>query len=336
MATALYPFRVLQIGAESTKGTLVAATRQIVGDHVAGEEQDFYRSPYPTGVRANTGGAGTIVRKGMSFDINTELTPEEILWAFETGLKGGISPSTVDTNAKLWTYTPELTTGVPTIKTATIEAVQSDGVTNHYYGEAGYCMCQSFKMDWAFNQIAKLNMKFFGRARQSGTPTGSLTPYTGRESLASNQLAVSWDTTYGGLGGTAFTGLVRSASLEVMTGYAPDYVLDGRTDVDMGLHKVGRCTMKLSIVCEFDATAAAKFALYRTNSIVYIRLRNNGSLIGAVSALKYVNVDSGYRFTVQPQFSADGDQILCSFELESVNTAAEPMVLSAQNLLAAI
>lgn len=338
MAASIHPFNKLQVGLEATKGTLVPGTRVIIGEHGMVEAQDFYRSPYPASVRANVGGAGVITRKGVSIDISTELTAEEILWALETGVKGGISPSTVDTTAKLWLYTPELTTGVPTIKTATVEMIRADGVTNHYYGEAGYGMTESFKIGWAYNQPATLGIKMFARARQTDTPTASLVAYPSREVLASNLLSIFWDTTYAGMGGTALTGLVRSGSIEVMTGYEPDYVLDGRADSDYGLHKVGNITAKLSLVMEFDSVAAAKFALYRSNSLVYIRLHTTGSLIGAATALKYVRIDGAYRFVSPPQFSADGEQVLCTMELESVydTTGTKTLEFSAQNLLTAI
>ena len=340
MAASLHPFNKLQMGMEvvSTKGTLVPATRLIVGEHGMTEEQEFYRSAYPAGFRANVGGAGVIIRKGVGIDIDTELTAEEILWFLETGVKGSVTGVVTDTTAYTWTFTPELTTGVPTIQSATVEMVRADGVTNHYYGEAGYAMTESFKIDWAFNQIAKLSARMFARARQTGTPTGGLVEYTTREALVSNLLAIYWDTTWAGLGGTPLTGLVRSGSFECTTGYAPDYVLDGRTDADFGLHKVGLITGKLSLVIEFDAVGAAKFALYRSNSLVYIRLKTTGSLAGAVSAVKTVQIDGAYRFVSPPSFSADGEQVLVTMELESVydTTGAKTLEFVAINKLATI
>lgn len=340
MAASIVPFNRLQVGMSviGTKGTAVPATRQLVGDHTLTEEGDMYRSQYPAGVRANLGGAGTFLRKGTAIDYNSDMTAEEILWFLQTGIKGGITPSTVDTNAKLWTFTPELTTAVTTIDTMTAEMARGDGTTNHYYGECAYVMTESFKLDWAFNQIGKLTAKLFGRARQTDTLTAAIVPYPTREPLASNQLAVYWDTAWANLGNTALAGLVRSASLDVSTGYAPDYVLDGRTDVDFGLHKVGPLSAKLSITMEFDSVGAAKFALWRSNSLVYIRLHTTGSLIGAVSALKFIRVDGAYRFVSAPVFSNDGDQVLCSFELESFydTTGTKTLEFSAQNALAAI
>jgi len=322
----------------TTKGTLVPATRQIIGDHTMLEEEDFYRSPYPAGVRSNVGGAGVIIRQGTKVTASTELTAEEILWALLTGVKGGITPSTVDTLAKNWLFTPELTTGVVTIDTASLEMARGDGTTNHYTGLAAYGMTESFKIDWAFNQIAKLTINMFARARAAGAITGSIVQYPSREALTSNQMAVYWDTAYANLGNTALAGLVRSASFTCTTGYAPDYTLDGRTTVDFTIHKVGNISGDLSLVMEFDAVAATKFALYRSDSLVYIRLHTTGSLIGSVNALKFVRIDGAYRFKAAPTFAPDGNQILCTMNLESVydTTGTKTLEFSAQNLLSVI
>jgi hypothetical protein len=340
MVTALTQFERLQLGIEvvTTKGTAVPATRQIVGNHAFSEEQDFYRSPYPAGFLANVGGAGTIMRKGVAVDIDTELSAEDVLWPLMTGVLGSVTPSTVDTSGKSWLFTPQLTTGVKTIQSATAEFIRGDGTTNHYYGESSYLMTESFKFDWNFNQIAKMGARMFGRARQTDTPTSSLVPYATREALASNTLTIYWDTTYAGLGGTPVTGIVRSCSFDCKTGYEPDYTIEGRTDVDMTVHKVGPITANLSMVLEFDATAAAKFVLYRSNSLVYIRLKNTGSLCGAVSAVRTVQVDGAYRFTASPTFTQDGSQVLMNATLESVydTTGTKTLEFTAINALAAI
>lgn len=314
MADAIHELRKVQIGVESTKGTLVAATTQLVGQATMTEEQDKYRSSYPAGVRANVGGAGYITRKGVLMDIETELTAEEILWALCCGVK---NVSGVDSSGDVtWTFVPELTTGIPTIKTATFEYIESDGSTNHIAREFGYAMCSGFTIDWAFNEVAKLKHSWFARASQTSTPTDSLTAYASREPLVSPLLSVYLDTSFSGIGGTQLTGVVRSASLDVSTGFAPDYKLDGRSDRDFSKEKVGPLTAGLTMVMELDATGAARFASYRTNDIVFIRLKNVGTTVAA--AARYVQVDGAYRFTSPPALSADGSQILASFELESV------------------
>ncbi|HXG36520.1 MAG TPA: hypothetical protein VNL15_06100 [Dehalococcoidia bacterium] len=335
MATSIVPFNKLQVGIESVKGTLVAATRVINGEHRFSEEQDFYRSANAIGVRANVGGAGVITRKGCMLEVASELTAEEILWPLLTGIRGAVTPTGAGAD-KTWTFTPQLTTAVLTIDSATLEFVRADGVTNHYYGEAGYGMTSSFKIDWAFNEVAKLAWSMFARARQTGTPTAALSPYASREELVSPLLAVYQDTTWAGLGTTQLTGIIRSASFECTTGLAPDYTLDARADKDMVQHKVSSLKATLSLVMEFDATAASRFANYRANDIVFIRLKNTGSVVGAAN--KTVQIDGAYRFTATPEFSADGEQVLMTASLESVydSTSTKTLEFVVINALAAV
>lgn len=409
MATAIYPLNKIQLGIESAKGTLVAATRLIQCDGEAMEEQDFYRSGYPQGVRANAGGAGVITRKGFGIKIATELTAEEILWPLLTGVRGAVAPTnhgggsaltgtanvavttssttladsrvtwvvnewigaTVTCDGKtgvvtsntsttltvgawvggtpttgsawsivaldyLWTFTPQLTTGIPTIDAATIEAMRSDGSTNHYYAEAGYGITSAFEAEWAFNQTGKLGWDMFARARQSDTPTGALSVYSSREELVTPLLSTYLDTSYASMGNTQLTGITRSAKLAVSTGFAPNYTMDGRADRDFVNHKVGNITAKLSLLMELDAVGAARFTAFRSNALQYIRLKNTGGLIGGRN--KYVQMDGAFRYTGAPAISRDGEQMLVACELESVYdvTGTKTLEFSALNGLAAV
>ena len=319
MATSLQVFEKLQLGIEvvSTKGTIVPATVQILGNHMMLEQQEVHRDNHPRGFRSNVGGAGIIMSRAVTLDVDTELSAEDVLWPLTTGVRGSVAPSTSDTTAKTYVFTPELTTGVAVVQSASGEFVRGDGVTNHYTGKSGYLMTESFRFEWAFNQIAKMSWKMFGRARQTGAPTGSLVPYTTREALASNLLSVYWDTTWAGLGGTQLTGILRSAILDVTTGYKPDYTMEGRADADMTNHKVGIIGSVLNLVMEFDSLAAAKYVQWRANEMVFVRLKNTGSLAGAATALRTVQVDGAYVYTGPPTFSVDGEQVLMSVQLVS-------------------
>lgn len=340
MATALTQFNRAQVGIEvvSTKGTIVPATRQIVGDHTFVEEQTFYRSPYPIAVLANVGGAGVIVRKSTLLTISTELTAEEILWPLMTGVAGSVTGSVTDTSAYTWLFTPLLTTGVKVIQSASIEFARGDGTTNHYLNTSGYGMTQSFQIDWAAPNPALLKWTMFARARQTAGLTAAIVPYPTREPLSALQLQVFWDTSYATLGNTALAGMVRSGSFVCTTGYAPDYTLDGRADTDFGVFKVGPIVATLSLVVEFEAVAALKFAQFRLNSLQYIRLTTLGSLAGSATAYKTVRIDGAYRFTTPPAFSADGAQVLCTIALESVFdvTGSKSLEFQAINKLSAI
>lgn len=335
MATSITQFDKIQIGKETVKGTLVAATRELVGNGTFVEEQDFYRSAYPRGIRGMVGGAGVITRKGMSVDIETDLTAEEVLWPLSLGIRGGVSPSATG-NDQTWVFTPQLS-GEPTLDSATVELMRSDGTTNHYYGEFGYAICESFSMDWALNQTAKLNYRLFGRARKTGTATAALNPYTSRQELVTPLLKVYADTSWAGLGGSQLTALVRSANLSVTTGNMPNYTMDGRADLDMVNHKFGALTATLSMTLEFDTNGLAQsFTKYRANNITYIRLKQEGTAFDTLP--RTVQVDGAYRFTAAPSISADGDQNLVSVELEAVydETGTKMLEFTVINGLAAL
>lgn len=324
MATALRSFRKVQIGKESTKGTLVPATVVLVGEGRLAEQQEFYRSNYPRGQRATVGGAGTIVRKGSVLTWETELTAEDILWPLSTGIKGNVSPT--NTNSEYaWAFAPQITTGVPTLDAATVEFIEADGVTNHIASEAGYAMTRKFGVSFATGEIARLSWEMFARARQTSTPTNALTPYTSREPLASDLCKVYLDTSYAGIGGTQLTTIVRSGEFECVCGVEPDYTVDGRSDKDYSKHRVESLSATLNLVLEMDATGAARYADFRDNDVVFIRLKFEGSTV--VANARSVTIDGAYRFVGEPGISEDGEQVLVTLNLEAVYDSTGTVIL---------
>lgn len=336
MATAIRPLRKTQIGIESVKGTLVPATRVLTGNTTFVERRNRYRSDYPRGVAATVGGAGTTVKQWSELEHNTELSAEDILWPLLTGIKGGVTPTGAGT-AKTWVFSPELTTAIRTLDSATVEFMRSDGTTNHYVGEAGYCMTEKFQIESSPEDIAKLGWTMFGRARQSDTPTGSLVPYTSLEALAGGQLSVYLDTSWAGLGGTQLEGMQRSVRFECETGVMPQWNAQGRADLDFAEHAVKSLKGRLNVVWELDSVGAARYASYRANDLVYIRLKWVGSAISG-GGNKTVQIDGAYRFANNPTFSEDDEQTLVNVDLDAVYDATGTKILefTAINALAAV
>ena len=183
-----------------------------------------------------------------------------------TGIRGAVTPTGGGT-AKTWVWTPQLSTSVITLDTATVELAHGDGTTNHYYAEAGYMFTTGFKISSAFGSVPKLSWTMAGRARQTDTITGALSAYSSLEELTHPLLTVYQDTTWAGLGGSQPTNIIRSVDFDCMTGLTPDYTADGRTDKDMTKHSVGSLGAKLNIVAELDANGlASSWTLYRSNS----------------------------------------------------------------------
>lgn len=334
MADAILPLRKTQYGIESVKGTLVAATKVLVGSGRLSEEQDFYRSPWPSGYRANVGGAGVVTRRGTMLEWETDLSAEQVLIPLLTGIKGGIT-ATGEDGDKTWAFAPEITTGIQTVDTLTIEHIESDGSANHYASEAGYFLTQSFRIEWAAQEAAKLRWTMFGRARQDTTPTSALTALAGIEPLVGALSSHYLDTTWAGLGGTQLSGIVRSGSIEVTTGLGPDYKSDGRADRDFAKHRVGILSATQQLVLELDATGAARIANWRANDILFIRNKFTGSVIDNLA--RAVQVDGAWRFSGNPSFSEDEQNVLVTIDIESVldPTSSKTLEFTAINALTA-
>lgn len=338
MGTSILPLQRIQIGKESTKGTLVPATRILRGQWTVEEGIRFYRSVYPAGFRANVGGQGVVLQRGMTFRCQTELNADEILWPLLLGIRGGVTPTT-SVDEESWVFDPQLNTGLPTLDSATLEWIESDGSTNHIASEAGYAMCRSFGIEWGDLNEARLNYELFTRARQSSTPTGSLTAYPSREILVSQMVSVFLDNAWSGLGTTLLSGIVRSGRFECTTGIEPNYTTNTRSDRDYTNHKLaGKLRATLSIVMELDATAASMInTYYRGNATAFIRIKASGGQT-INSNPRSVTIDGAYRFVDNGfSMSDDGEIRLVTMSLESVydETGGKSLLFTLLNTIGA-
>lgn len=332
MVTALQSFDLIQLGEEAEKGTALAATVQMVGTGTLREIIDRYRPEHPRQIRAAVGGGGIDIMKHTELEIAMDLSPEQVLWPLHTGVLGDVTPSDADPDYT-YTFTPELDTAAAELDTATIEIVRGDGDTNHLAREYAYGLTSGFDMEWGANVEARMLWRVFARTSQTSTPTAALTPYTGLESLKSNLLSVFVDDDWASLGGSQLNTVVRSAKLSYDTGIVPDYTLDGRSDIDFTIHRVGKLAVTLDLVLEFDAVGAVEsFGDYRANNIRFVRLNQAGA------ANSFINVDLATRFTAEPSESVDGDQRLVALSLEGVYdpTGDEVIEFTVLNQLASL
>jgi hypothetical protein len=317
MTTATRHFDLIQLGEEATKGTAVPATVQIPATISIDEQESHYRSDHPRSVRATRGGVGVVTRKGMTVGIETELSPQDILWPLHTGVLGNVTPAGAGAD-KTWTFTPELTTSALTVDSATVELVIGDGTTNHYAREFAHGLTRSMSIRWSEEDVATLSWEMFGQASAVTTPTAALTPYSARQQLVSQMLSVYRDGTWAGLGGTQVLGVVRSADFALTTGLEPKLTLEGRANRDMSGFKVtGPLAATLDLVLEFDSVGEARsYAAFRSNSNEFIRLATVGDVLGGSNY--QVRIDGSYRFASPPALQADGDLNLVGISLEAV------------------
>jgi hypothetical protein len=336
MASALFPLRKVQIGFESTPGTLVAATQQLVGVGELEEEIGREFEEFPRGVRAPVTGGGYDIQHGSVIRLSDmNLTYEEAIYPLLMGLvndavPGGAGPYT-------WDGTPVLTAAAA-IKTATVEFVIDDGAAQHVERESGYAFCTGFEVSLAANQIAKLSMDLAARRSQASTFTTGLTPVTGRTPIPANLFKIWIDDAWANLGTTQKTTLIRAATLRVDTGLTPDFTLDGLADLDLTQISSGMLDAELTLTAEVNADAATEIGNFRGSSgagvVRFVRLAvDNGAAAGAN---KQVQFDGAFKHTSAPVYSQDNgiELVTMTLGLEYDATGTNALVMTVINGLA--
>ena len=316
MATGLLPLRLLQLGGESTAGTLVPATKKVIGRAGVKPIQEWYREDFPRGVRMPVDEI-TAVMKGSEITVECDLSYQQLQWPLHSGLQtvaaGGAAP---------YTWTHEIATA-PTLKSYTAEYVVDDGSTKHYQREMGYLLTRQFQISIVRNQMAKLSWTMFGRAEQTSTVTGSLTALT-LERVPSNLFKIWIDSSWAGLGGTLKAALLREATLTVNTGIAPEHTLDGRTDYDMVQPMFSQATATLTTKFLHNADAATEVGNWRTGTKRFIRLKaDNGA---ATTSNRAITIDISVRLLAWEFADEDGQEIVnATWEMVYDTTGAKSL-----------
>ena len=161
MANAINNLEKLQYGIEGsgTPGTLVAADTLLLAEQGGEFTDEIERTPIeePRGVLAMV--EDVDVRKGSLLTTTASLDYEShILLALNCGIKL-VTPAAGP--PKVWTVLPSMTTPDP-LNSATFEIAYSDGTTKHVEREFGYGTVRRFSIDFAFNQITKITVEYFG------------------------------------------------------------------------------------------------------------------------------------------------------------------------------
>ena len=296
MATAINDLEGLQFGIETTPGTLVAAdTRVVVAEGGTFSEMETrMMNEAPRGVTAEVETLRT--RRHSELTIEGWYNGAEILLPLLCGLK-----STTGAGAApyVWTFAPRLTRP-ETLKAATFEISYTDGATRHRQVEFGYATCSRIGLDLALGEPAMYSADFFGRAAQASSYTAALAVLSTRNPVQSDLFGVYIDPTWAALGTTKKSGLVRSASLEIMTGVGPDYTLDGRSDLDMTqLMRGGKITGTLDLTMEFDGEGSDEYDAWKAGTRRAIRLLATGP------GNNITQIDMWGEYTEPPSFAVE-------------------------------
>lgn len=285
----LAALRRIQAGKETTSGTAVAATAKWMGMTLGGSLKDR-EIVQPTDQRASLAAAHRSYTPSTLWEdkLEGEVTFEDIIMLLSMAVVGGVTPSTVDTSAKLWTFTPSMTAG-NTPDTFTVEF--GDNVQAY---EAEYVFAKSLEIAGAEGEALKFAADIVGRQLTATTFTGSLADRSVESALVA-KTKIYMDDTGGTIGTTQKTATLIDWTWRLPAHFVPKRHQDG----NLYFTAFSELAMQpeLELLCEFVSGVATLRTKYTGETRQLVRLKTEGSLVGAVSALKYLQIDGAYKIT---------------------------------------
>lgn len=277
-------FYGVQYGKETTRGTAVAATKKWMGFASIPEDRDPIHPKDALGLRMNS--ARTEILQILADPVTLSMASggdvgssgayyQGLPLLFGTTLKGGVTATetTASQTDYAWDFSPSLTAaGAP--DTVTLEVFDNDQAY-----EIEHLMGKSITIDWAFGENKPLNIsaEYFGKQVTPTTKTASLTNPTITQ-INANTGKMYLDTAWAGLGGTQKTGLLRSGSIQILTGNHPKFLGGGARTFDS--YGEGELDISGSLVVEGGAAAKALFDDYQAGTHRALRLAWTGPQIG--------------------------------------------------------
>ena len=290
----------IQIGVETTAGTLVAATQRV----------PFTGASYtPTVERETLEEMGNVladvddvvVMRGSELELTEVLSTETLIPALLCSLAS--VASSAEGGAREWEFTPAVTSP-SALGTATIEIDETDGGSSGYKGRFGFARATALSIE-ASDGIAQLTTTWTGRAKQPLANAANVTPparWIIPAALFKCYINDSWAT----LGDTA-VGVVRSFTLDVDPGVAGAEALTGRADLDVSYWRRGRIRGNLNMVVDHDADTTSELAHWEAGDLRYVRLAATNGASGA--AHRSLTIDLCTRYIDSPDVLAMSDDV---------------------------
>lgn len=248
-----------QLGKETVRGTLVAATSKAAVQRIDFEPTDrFDRPALAKGLLHRHPGSETVIVRGTRVTIpETSLVYDQHHHWLTAGVKGGVTATGIDPYT--WTFARSLTAD-PAPDTWTLERRATDGTTP-IDEEWGYFFVTQYKWIYRADQPLRFALQGFARRVQGSTLTAALALPT--IEIPASPLCKIWiDSTWANLGTTQIVSQVIRADVTFNTGLQPFHSFDGRTDLDFTAYEFNADACGLDV--ELEAKVGAQRATEKT------------------------------------------------------------------------
>lgn len=273
---AMVALTMFQGGIESVRGTAVAATRKmgLNGWFVANDD-----------LHSVSEQRNTFIENFRQFKtkrwaelrgLTTSPTFEDLAWYLLGFAKGGVTPSTVDVSAYLRAFSPAFNTD--DLATATLEAASP--IQDFAFP---YCLGDRIELEFFADKAAVMTLDYLAQRAIEQARTGSLSDRDTEDINGALGQAYIDTTTIG----STLNASVTRAKFTLQNNWVQLFTFNGLLHSTKAYRKVRSMALELDIV--FDAVAEYDAFLAATDRKV--RYHVDGSVVGATTAKKYLDVD---------------------------------------------
>lgn len=315
MAYGIKPFRKIQIGKESTPGTLVAATEILFGEVTIHSSDAVYHTPdQDRGTLAKIVELPFQTAKDVELEFTGSLYDRLMIIIASNSIRGNVTAVSPGAPTPLqydWTFEPALGALNTPDMTDGIEALTWEFGDNTQENEMGYGVTVKFEIEGEVgaeeDAIVTVTWNFFGKEVVDSTFTGALTDPIARY-FPSNVAKFYMDTSYAGLGGTQKTGVLKAWKYTFETGFSKRWAADG-TYYFSGINEEKKAPeLELTYWREstFYAAELAKFrASPKTILFPRIAMYSNVEMDSGQANLPYIFLDGAFIYTEWPELDEE-------------------------------
>lgn len=318
----------VQIGAESTPGTGVAAGKLLNYLGFAPSIDLSFNRFRPMGQKF----AGALVpgKDATAWALSGQGSYSELIYPFCSALLN-VTPTTVDTSARLWTFTPAARTE-DAVKTFTVEVGSATRAQ-----KATYVLCTGFELTFNRTDGVAVTGDAIGQAIQDNI-TLTASP-TGVEDvpILPTHLDVYVDATSAGLGTTRYT-RDFNAVFRCTNRFNAVWPINS-TLASFGSHVEVEPTVQLELTVEADSQGMGPLVNARAGSTLFIRLSAVSTVLAGAATAKYqLIIDVAAKVSAINAFDdSDGVKVLTyTFDAVYDTTWAKAFTIGLQNKTAAL
>jgi hypothetical protein len=298
-------FRKVQLGAESTPGTAVAATTLWRGVGALNDGRELSFPEEDLGIFSGVD-RSYIPKYVATISLDSvEATFEQLPYVLMAGVQSISSTADGSGSDRIWTFNIPTTTA-PTYKTYTIETGD-----NQQAEEMEYSFVTSFTLEGNSGEAWMVSSEWQGRQVTDTTFTGALSIPSVTDMLF-QKTSLFIDNVGGAFGTTQKTGTLLGASLEYSTNSIAKFVADG--NLYFSFLQPTRPEITLKLTMEHDATSTAEKTNFRNETTRLIRLRCAGPAVttaGTTYSTKTMIIDLvGKWSSFEPLGDQDGNSII--------------------------